>query len=306
MDYIALAEKHGGLRAAARAAGISYSTFQARHQKQRENLDLKSITQATKYGIKLQPDAPIKFVYFTDAHNAPNLPLDRFYWLAALVNEVAPQYLIDGGDFDDLGSLCRHEGNETWKGKFKASFLDDIEASMAARKILHDNIKAVVCKHVTLGNHEHRLWEYENSNPEVYGMMQHAYLEILRQFGWNVTMYRDYLTLHGIDFTHIPQSTMNKPVGGQNPCNIISRDSIRDVVFGHTHGLGLQVNHKLGPCRSVVAFNAGCYMPAGYVPAYSKGSRKEFWYGAHVLESINGRLHVARSITMSEMERIYR
>lgn len=264
--------------------------------------------QKSKLNIRIV-NRPPTFVYFTDAHNQPTLPLDRFHWLAAFVNDIKPDYFIDGGDFDDLNSLCRHERNDSWSGKFKPAFMEDLAQSDAARKILHDKITCDPIKHVTLGNHEQRLWDFEDANPEIYGMMQHAYMDILGRYGWGHTKYKRYKTIEGIDFTHMPINGMGKAIGGKTPCNIISRDSIRDVCFGHTHGIGLQENHKLGEDneegRSVVAFNGGCFMPQGYRAAYSKGAQKNYWYGAHVLQSDNGRLKVVQSITMKELERIY-
>lgn len=296
MDYIAIYKKYNSYTAAGKSIGISDKTFKKYLQIQ--------IEAERKKPPKISHSVT-NFVYFTDAHNQPSLPRDRFFWLAAYVNDINPHYLIDGGDFDDLGSLCGHERNETYRGKFKPSFMNDLEVANEARQILHENIKAPCAKYSTLGNHEARLWDFENRNPEIYGMMQHAYLEIYQRYGWGVTMYRDYKTIHDIDFTHIPMSMMNKPVGGQNPCNIISRDSIKDVCFGHTHGLGLLENHKLGGSRSVIAFNGGCFMPDGYVPDYAKGSRKRFWYGAHWIQSIDGRLHVRESVTMKELQERY-
>jgi hypothetical protein len=247
----------------------------------------------------------IKIVYFTDAHNQPGLSFDRFFWLCNFVKDVSPDYLVDGGDFDDFNSLCRHERNETYQGKFKPAFQKDLEHSAQARKIISDNISPKIIKYALLGNHEQRIWDFENINPEMYGTMTSAYMDTLLGNDWAVTHYKAYLTLHGVDFTHVPMNGMNKPVGGKNPCNLISRDSIRDVCFGHTHSIGLQENHKLGPSRSVVAFNGGCFMPDGYVPSYAQNSQKRFWYGAHVLRIINERLHVEQSLTMREIEKKY-
>lgn len=295
MDYEAVYNKHRSYKASARALGISDKTFKKYLERQ---------LSSKKMNLKIHSEVT-RIVYFTDAHNQPGLDCDRFHWLAKYVNDANPNYLVDGGDFDDLGSLCRHEGNDTYKGRFKPSFMADLEKANEARQILHENIKVPCAKYVTLGNHEHRLWLFENSNPEIYGMMQHAYMDILHKYGWGITMYGDYKTIQGVDFTHVPMNGMNKPVGGKNPCNIISRDSIRDVCFGHTHGIGLQENHKLGPARSVVAFNGGCFMPDGYVPSYAQNSQKRFWYGAHTLEIVGGRLRVVESMPMSNLQEKY-
>lgn len=320
IDYVAAYEEFKSFKKAADAFGLPKTTFQDRYNRQKKQepfkkLGIKSIEEYAsvhrqkEQPIQTPPPKPLRekittIVYFTDAHNQPCLPKDRFYWLSSYINDKAPDYIIDGGDFDDLQSLCRHERNDSWKGRFKPAFQDDLEAANEARQILHENIKIPAAKYVTLGNHEARLYDFENANPEIYGMMQHAYEDILLKYGWGITPYRSYKTIDNVDFTHVPMNGMNKPVGGKNPCNIISRDSTHDICFGHTHAKGFQENHKLGG-RSVIAFNGGCFMPNGYVPDYAKDSQKRFWYGCHFLKIINGRLNVSESKTMLELEQEY-
>ena len=315
MDYKDILEafqKYGSIESAANALNVTkrkfWSMLKTAQTQTREQIIQETAlenTQKTKHGLKIIGEKTT-VVYFTDAHNQPGMDLDRFIWLGRYINDVKPEYVVDGGDFDDLPSLCGHESNDTWTGKFKPAFQCDLEAAQEARQALDETINIVTCKHVTLGNHEHRLWRFEDSNPEVHGMMQHAYMGILERYGWNATAYGDYLTIHGVDFTHVPMNGMNRPIGGKNPCVGISRDSIKDVCFGHTHALGLVTNHKLGPHRSVIAFNGGCYMPDNYMPSYALNSQKDFWYGCHTLQIVNGRLHVRESITMKELEERYK
>lgn len=244
-----------------------------------------------------------KVVWFTDAHNQPGMATDRFKWLAALVNEVKPDYLIDGGDFDDLNSLCHYERNDSWSGKFKPTFMADLEASQYARELLDTEIKHDCQKHFILGNHEDRLYQFENLNPEMYGMMQHAYEQIHQN--WAITPYRGYLDIEGVDFTHVPMSGMNKPMGGARCAVQVAAKSIRDCCFGHTHTYGYWDETKLGPNRSTIAINGGCFMPDKYVPKYAQGSAKGYWYGCHILEISGGRIIGHKPITMREMNSRY-
>lgn len=246
-----------------------------------------------------------KVLYFTDAHNQPSLDLNRFEWLANFINHEKPDYLVDGGDFDDFNSLCTHERNETQKGKLKQSLMRDLEHSVKARGLIDELLTCDPVKHVTLGNHEHRLWLYENNNPEVYGMATGHYLDILKKYDWGFTMYGEYYTVEGVDFTHCPFTGMGKPVGGDNTCKQIAEKSIRDCVYGHTHALQSVIAHKFGPGRSVMAFNGGCFMPDGYIPSYAQNTRKEFWYGAHVIMISKGRIRSIRSYSMQEIEQIF-
>ena len=244
-----------------------------------------------------------RVVWFTDAHNQPGLNTERFEWLANFVNDQKPDYLIDGGDFDDMNSLCHYERNDSWAGKFKPTFMADLEASEIARDILDTKITHPCEKHFILGNHEDRLYQFENLNPELYGMMQHAYEEIHHQ--WAMTRYRGYLDIAGVDFTHVPMNGMNRPMGGTRCAVQAAAKSIRDICFGHTHTYGYWEETKLGPNRSTTAICGGCFMPDKYVPKYAQGSAKGYWYGCHVVEIAEGTIIGHTPITMRELKLRY-
>ncbi len=256
-----------------------------------------------KASPKLECPSIIRAVWFTDAHNQPGMDTERFEWLAKFVNDQKPDVLIDGGDFDDLNSLCGHERNDSWKGKFKPAFAADLEASALARGYLDTHITHPCEKHFILGNHEDRLYQFENTNPEVYGMMQHAYLEIHKN--WQITPYRGYLDIGGVDFTHVPMNGMNKPIGGNRAAVQVATKSVRDCCFGHTHTYGYWEESKFGPNRSTTAINGGCFMPQGYVPKYAQGSAKGYWYGCHVMEISEGRIISHTPVTMRELKARY-
>ncbi len=246
-----------------------------------------------------------KILYFTDSHNQPNMNQDRFLWLARMVNHEKPDYLVDGGDGDDFHSLCSHERDETMKGRLKPSLLRDIECAAQMRAIIEDELTHQPIKHITLGNHEARLWKYEDENPTVYGIATGHYTDVLKAAGWAFTMYGEYHTIEGIDFTHVPFTGMGKPVGGDNSTRNIAEKSVRDVCYGHTHALQQASAHKFGPSRSVTAFNGGCFQPHGYVANYAQNIRKQSWYGAHVLTLGYGRIQSIRSYSMLELEYLF-
>ena len=246
----------------------------------------------------------VKVVYFTDAHNQPTLPQDRFVWLARMVNYEKPDYLIDGGDMDDFHSLCSHEKNETEKGRVKPALLHDLEYSAKARTLINDVLTVNPKKVITLGNHEARIFIYENNNREVQGLASNHYFDILDKHGWDYCDYGDKFDCHGVDFTHCPFTGMGKPFGGDLIAKNVSVKSKRDCVFGHTHQLTTHTDHKTFN-ESVTAYNLGCYMPDGYIPAYVKNTRKEFWYGAHVLMISGGRVKSVKSYQIGELEHRY-
>ena len=247
-----------------------------------------------------------RVVYFTDAHNQPKLNHDRFHWLSEYINEQEPDHVVDGGDFDDFESLCAHVRDDTAKGRLKDTIKRDLDYSFKARQIIDDNINVNIPRYVTLGNHEQRLWDYENSNPAMQGMATNIYLlDIMQNFRWDVTKYRDYLTLEGVSFTHAPMNIMNKPVGGARVAVNTAVKSTRDVCFGHTHVLGYHNEPKHDGHKGVTAFNGGAFMPHGYIPDYAQGSMKRPWYGCHTITILDGRIESISSLSILDLERKY-
>lgn len=248
---------------------------------------------------------PLIVVYFTDSHNQPGMSVERFKWLGKFINELAPDAVVDGGDFDDMGSLCSHERNDTWRGKFKPAFQEDLSASEAARAAIYAEIKIPVKKHHMRGNHEDRLYGFEDRVPEMFGFMQAAYEEIQTRYGWQQYAFREYLDIGGVDFTHIPMNGMNKALGGKRCAVNVAAQSIKDVCFGHTHNYSYWEEAKLGPNRSTIAINGGCFMPDGYIPAYARGGQKSPWYGLHVLNISGGRIDRHTPVTIRELRDRY-
>jgi hypothetical protein len=246
-----------------------------------------------------------RIVYFTDAHNQPKLSMDRFKWLARYINDQKPDYIVDGGDFDDFESLCSHVRDDTHKGKLKDPLQKDLEYSWKARKLLADLIKVDCPKYITLGNHEQRIWDYENCNPAMMGIASGMYLAILNQFGWEVTPFKQYLDIEGVEFTHVPMNGMNRPLGGKRVTVNVAVCSIKDVCFGHTHVLGQHTEPKLGNGRGVTAFNGGAYMPHGYIPDYASWSQKQPWYGVHTITVADGKIQSISSISILDLEYLY-
>lgn len=293
--------KHGSKAAAARALGLAVQTFKDRLKK--EIPGAKQEIRPVK--IDIARGKFTKILYFTDAHNQPGMDMERFEWLGKLIDEQKPDVLVDGGDFDDFQSLCGHERNETHKGKLKPSLARDLEAAALGRKTLQDSFTHKCRQIITLGNHEARLWTYENNNPEMYGIPSAMYEDILKATGWEFYPYGAHVDVAGVSFTHVPFNVMGKPVGGETACKQIADKSLKDTVFGHTHKMDIWNAAKFGASQSVIAFNGGCYMPDGYVPAYSQDTRKEFWYGCHVIMVKDGRIKSIKSWHIQELRDLY-
>jgi hypothetical protein len=248
-----------------------------------------------------------RVLLFCDRHEQPGFGEDfkEMMWLADLANDKKPHVIVDIGDTQDFLSLCSHQRNETWSGKLKPSLAKELEHAAKMYAAFNKRLKHKCRKVVTLGNHEHRLWTFENENPEMHGIPSTIYTkDILEASGWEWHKYGEYVNIDGVDFTHVPFNGMGKPVGGDNSCKQLAEKSTRDVVYGHTHALQLVMAHKFGQ-RSVTAFNGGTMMPLNYMPTYAKNTRKEFWHGCHILTIRNGKIDSVKSYSLEDLREIY-
>lgn len=272
--------------------------LEARKEKPRVKVKAGGVYQST-----------VRVLVIGDAHDAPALDKSRFAWIGKHIAETRPDHIVSIGDFADLQSLCFHEANDTVEGKLKPFFLDDVaslERAMAA--MMEPITKATDYRpkiDITLGNHENRLWRFQNANPEIFGMLEPELTNLYRRYGWTWHPFGKYLEIGGCDFVHIPLNSMGKGVSGKNAAATVALDSVRDIVIGHTHKSGVFTRQKLGQDRSVRVFDAGCALPQDHIEKYVGHAASGWWWG--VTELIVGldKVHGWNFMPMVELGRRY-
>lgn len=263
---------------------------------------------AAKKKFRAAPKLEKTVIVLPDLHDAPGLCQDRFKWIGQYLNDEQPDAVINIGDTADLESLCSHVKNESWEGKFKPSFLSDLESLNKSLELINQHYKPEnkPVRHITLGNHEHRAWTFVSANPEMYGV-QDLLTKTLEQNGWTWSKYGEYFTYENVDFTHVPfGSGMGKPIGGKTAMQRIANESIRDLVFGHTHRFGYFTTPKLGPDRKVTVVNVGCGLPWGKVQDYARLASTGWWWGIVKLSIKDGAINGFEQIPMYQLENAYK
>ena len=132
-----------------------------------------------------------KVLVIGDAHDGPTIPKARFLWMGKHIKKTKPDHVVQIGDFLSLDSCCWHIDNATMQArKNKGTFLDDIGSFDSALYELNKGIGSYkVKKHCTLGNHENRLWKWEDKNPEYYNMGKDKLMKTLKKYGWTASEY---------------------------------------------------------------------------------------------------------------------
>lgn len=246
-----------------------------------------------------------RVVAIGDAHDGPAIAKDRFRWFGQFVAERRPDVVIQIGDMFSLDSLCRYDGNETLKGKSKPSLKMDLASGKQALEAFKEGLDGYeVERHCTLGNHEDRVESFTNRTPEVAELLTDNLHTILTDGGWSYSPFGVLHFVGGVAFTHSPLTTMGKPYGGMYAENQIARDSLHDLVFGHTHKGLHKTFPKLGH-RHLTIINTGCALPDGHIEAYARHSLTGWTFGIWELEIERGGIQGARWVTMRELEERY-
>lgn len=296
------------LRQASRKTGIAYTTLSDRKKKAEKlknklRIRVKANSKKQDFRFKSIRDDVSKVLVLPDMHDSPELDKERFKLIARHATATQPDAIISIGDIADVESLCSHVKNQTFKGRFKPAYLKDLESIAEALSLFEDNFKTDkdIVKHITLGNHEERIWWFVDNNPEMAGM-EDLFTAILEGHGWSWTRYGDYYNYQGVDFTHAPLTTMGKPMGGKTALQRVANESIKDIVFGHTHKYGYIQVPKLGLDRRTTAVNVGVGLPQGMVKDYARLNQTGWWWGIVELTIMNGRIEGVNNIPMRELD----
>ena len=117
MDYRELVTKHGGIRAAARAIGVPYTTFYGQIKRQ---LDEYS-------------KAPKRVFYFTDTHDSPWMDKSHLYHIAKHIKNTNPDIIMHGGHYS-----CHAFKLQDLDCYFSKEWIPDRSCILAYSHSIHD------------------------------------------------------------------------------------------------------------------------------------------------------------------------
>lgn len=335
-EAVNLLHKHVTISGAARAAGLARTTFQCRvheawangistHEAAEVVPDAKDqiianlrgeianmreqSAKASKPHFTIRQEvngssSKIRVVCIGDAHDSPAIPdKSRFERIGKYIKEQKPDVVIQIGDFATLDSLNTHVPNETYAGKAKPTFIADmVSFNQALDAMQLDGVE----RHCTLGNHERRLFAFEDRAPEAYGMMQHELQSIFERHGWTYSPYGMIHYLGGVGFAHCALNRLGKSVGGKNAENTVANELVHDLVFGHSHIERTTRYSKIGPSNYVISCNVGCALPDGHVEDYAEHAMSGGWsWGIMELTIQRGHIQDRSWVPMTRLEELY-
>lgn len=255
------------------------------------------------------PQGPAEIVLaIGDLHQDPRHPhrVEVLKWIARFGADQNIPRVVQIGDWGTFDSVSGHERNDTMVGKTKPPIdrdLDNLEEGLAVWNTQKGDWRPK--QDVTLGNHEHRIWRYENANPESYGTYTNRLESAFASFGWRTTPYGQIRYIGGVGFTHHPTNAAGRAYGGKTGPQRAAGDAACSLVGGHTHRLNFHTAPKIGTQEAVQVMEIGCAIPTGEIEQYAKHSITGWWHGVVVITCQGGHIVGHNAVPMTALRECY-
>ncbi|UOF80842.1 calcineurin-like phosphoesterase [Caudoviricetes sp.] len=241
-----------------------------------------------------------------DTHDSPSLPdKERFSWIARHIAATNPDRVVQIGDFGDFESCSSHETPGSTTYAMKPSFRMDLESLEEALHLIFKEVGSDIPLHVLEGNHEDRVYRYQDLHPETNGIFVEQLQDLWGRYGWRPQKYGEWLFVGGVGFTHVPKTVMGKAYGGKFSENQIGNDAVFSIVYGHSHRAAFRQTPKIGPAQCLEVLNLGSAMPDGYIARYAGTATTGWTYGIYDLEIRAGHIVAHNFIPMSNLKSMY-
>jgi len=248
-----------------------------------------------------ESDAPETILVIGDPHAKPGVSQERFTWLGRAIADINPDHVVCIGDMADMESLSSYDvGTLRFEGR---RYKDDIEATREALALINAELGGWSGrKHMTVGNHEHRISRIVNEDPKFDGFMSVDDLGYA-DAGWEVTPFKSVTSIAGTAFSHyFPSGIMGRPIGGVHPARAMIAKLHTSAVQGHSHLLSYhRESTPLG--KDINALSAGCFFE--HEEGYAGPANKMWWRGLCLLRDAHDGDFDLETISMASVKRRY-
>lgn len=214
-----LMELHGTNSKAAQAAGLPRETFKNRYLRAKIAGFSPNVVKRTPVIYRKEKLGRTHMV-IPDTQVKPDTPIDHFRWIANYALEKRPDVIIQLGDWADMHSLSSYDkGKRCYEGR---RYIRDIDAANSSLDLFEKTIEDYnrshpsdgynPDKHLTYGNHEHRIIRQTDIEPAMDGKLTLDDLDFERR-GWKTHKFLEVVTIDGVQYSHyFISGNMGRPV----------------------------------------------------------------------------------------------
>lgn len=218
-EAVNLLELHGTAAKAARACGMKRETFRSRLMRAQGEGFRPNVVRSYPKVFKKEKLGRSHMV-IPDTQVKPDVPIDHLRWIANYALEMRPDVIVQIGDWADMHSLSAYDkGKRCYEGR---RYVRDIDAANASLDLFEKTIEDYnrahpesaynPDKHITLGNHEHRIIRATDMDAALHGKLTLDDLDFERR-GWETHQFLEVVTIDGVQYSHyFISGSMGRPV----------------------------------------------------------------------------------------------
>lgn len=214
-----------------------------------------------------------------DIQLRPDVPMEHLGWIGNYLVEKRPDVILQIGDFGDLVSLNSYAvGKAESEGR---RYIDDVECVKAGERALTKpmhkynsgrKVKYQPERHITLGNHEHRITREAESNPKLIGTISVNDLGF-REAGWKVHDFLKVVKIDGIEYSHyFVSGAMGRPVSS---AAALLRTRQCSATMGHVQRVDMAIHPTT---QNIALFSGICYLhDESYLTPQGNNTKRGIW-----------------------------
>lgn len=239
--------------------------------------------------------SPRTHMMIPDTQVKPGVPLDHLAWIGQYILDRKPDVIVHIGDHADMESLSSYDaGKASFEGR---RYVADIEAANRAFDVLCKPLEDYNAhqrtvkhaqylpeRHITLGNHEHRITRAADDDPKLVGLLSLDDLNY-RHHGWQVHNFLQPVCIDGVWYAHFWANPMSgRPYGGNAAGRL--KQIGHTFVMGHQQTLDYAVRFLPGTGAQQFGLVAGaCYL---HDEDYKGPQGNAHWRGLIMLHEVDG------------------
>lgn len=242
-----------------------------------------------------------------DQHAHPDYNNNRADLLAALIIDLAPDFVINMGDAADMPSLSAYDkGKRNFVGR---SYKADIEAHLDFQERMWEPVKKrkkkLPYRVVLEGNHEHRVERALDLSPELEGTIgfrdfdfDSYYDEVIRYNGQTPGQ----VEFDGVEYAHyFPAGIMGKPISGISPAKAHIDKRHRSTTAAHSHLVDWYSTSPNG--KPLMGAVVGCYQD--YDSAWAGNVNKLWWRGVMIKHNLEDGVYDPEFVSIERLNKLY-
>lgn len=228
-----------------------------------------TISKSTKKSVK----KPYKIGLVTSDYHIPHQNDNCIKGILKLMDDIKFDINIVNGDFLDYGCISHWNAH-----KHKTLEMTRLKNDYIIGNSILDEMDKRLPKHCQKyfleGNHENWVYDLLEKIPQLEGMVEPKELLFLKKRGYDISKYNDLVQFGKLYVTHGIYATANSVKKHLDELKV-------NVLFAHTHTIGMRLSSS--PARDVAfaGYNAGCICDMS--PDYMRGRPHGWAHGFAVV-----------------------